>query len=102
LGGFDDCIIYFLLAAVELLAGVAGGGREDPLGRGVFLLAFDPAAADACPDWRGQLAALQRDWIGAGGYWPRGNAPLPETVLDDAAVQRLHAHLTRMLDQADR
>jgi len=86
---------------VELLAGVVGAGRGDPSGRGVFLLALDPAAADGdCPDWRAQLAALQRDWLDAGGHWPRGGAPLPQTVLGGDFAQRLDAHLRRMSAQA--
>jgi (2R)-3-sulfolactate dehydrogenase (NADP+) len=77
---------------VELMAGVAGGGRGDPNGRGVFILAFDPAAAG---DWQARLAALQRDWIAGGGHWPRGELPA-EGALDGEFARRLDIHLARM------
>jgi LDH2 family malate/lactate/ureidoglycolate dehydrogenase len=81
---------------VELIAGVAGGGRGDPKGRGVFLLAFDPALAGESIDWQGRLAGLQGDWTAAGGHWPRGGAP--DMVLDGAFAQRLDDRLARMTD----
>ncbi|MFC4671765.1 Ldh family oxidoreductase [Seohaeicola nanhaiensis] len=81
---------------VELLAGVAGGGRGDPAGRGVFLLAFDPAAAEGDIGWRDRLAALQGDWTGGGGHWPKGGG-LPEgATLDAGFAERLDAFLARM------
>ncbi len=79
---------------VELMAGVAGGGRGDAKGRGVFLLAIDPARAGDEIDWRGKLAALQGDWIQGSGHWPRGGHPPADISLD--VVQRLDQHLTRM------
>lgn len=80
---------------VELMAGVAGGGRGDPKGRGVFILAFDPEAAGEHADWQGKLAALKRDWTEGGGYWPRGGGT-PSPMLDGDFAQRLDAHLARM------
>jgi LDH2 family malate/lactate/ureidoglycolate dehydrogenase len=81
---------------VELMAGVAGAGRGDAKGRGVFLLAFDPGAAEERTGWQDKLAALKSDWTGGGGYWPRGGAVLPDTVLDDDFARRLDAHLALM------
>lgn len=79
---------------VELMAGVAGGGRNDANGRGVFLLALDPARAGSDVDWRGKLAALHTDWTIGGGHWPRGG-DIP-TDFDPDVVARLDAHLARM------
>lgn len=81
---------------VELMAGVAGAGRGDPKGRGVFLLAFDPGAAEERTGWQDKLAALKSDWTGGGGYWPRGGAVSPDTVLDDDFARRFDAYLARM------
>lgn len=81
---------------VELIAGVAGGGRGDPKGRGVFILAFDPALAGDSIDWQARLAGLQGDWTAAGGHWPRGGAQSPDMVLDGAFAQRLDDRLARM------
>lgn len=81
---------------VELMAGVAGAGRGDPKGRGVFLLAFDPEATEERTGWQDKLAALKSDWTDGGGYWPRGGAVSPDTVLDDDFARRLDAHLARM------
>lgn len=81
---------------VELLAGVAAGGRGDPGRRGVFLLAIDPDAAGVETDWRNKLETLRADWTGAGGHWPGGGEqPLAE-ALDAAATARLEAQLERM------
>lgn len=80
---------------VELMAGVAGGGRGDPRGRGVFVLALDPGKADADIDWRAKLADLKNDWTQSGGHWPRGGAA-GDADLDDAFQQRLDAHLARI------
>lgn len=85
---------------VELMAGVAGGGRGDPKGRGVFILAFDPAASEECVDWQARLTGLKSDWTDGGGHWPRGGALPPETVLDGDFAQRLDAYLARMTSQA--
>ncbi len=82
---------------VELMAGVAGGGRNDAKGRGVFLLALDPARAGNDVDWQGKLAALHKDWTIGGGHWPRGGDTPTDVDLD--VVERLDAHLARM--QAD-
>ncbi|MGI3124656.1 Ldh family oxidoreductase [Nitratireductor sp. PBL-C9] len=87
---------------VELLAGVAGGGRDDPKGRGVFLLAFDPEAAGDSIDWQARLAALKSDWTGSGGHWPRGGARSPEAALDYEFAKRLDAQLARMTGEANR
>ncbi|EKF17385.1 Ldh family oxidoreductase [Nitratireductor pacificus] len=81
---------------VELMAGVAGGGRGDPRGRGVFMLALDPAGAGAEIDWKARLAGLKNDWTEGGGHWPKGGGVSPETVLDDAFGQRLEAALARI------
>lgn len=81
---------------VEILAGVAGGGRNDPQGRGVFLLALDPAQADEITDWPSRLAALRDDWARAGGYWPGTRSPSPDTEVPDAILRRLDTHLARM------
>lgn len=78
---------------VELLAGVAGGGRGDPQGRGVFLLAFDPATATG---WHDRLAALRADWTAGGGHWPRGGGMEQDATLNAAAVARLDAGIARM------
>lgn len=86
---------------VELMAGVAGGGRGDPKGRGVFVLAFDPAAAGERLDWQSRLAGLKSDWTAGGGHWPRGGGLPAEAVLDAAFAQRLDAHLARMTDRGD-
>ncbi|KPQ02782.1 MAG: malate/L-lactate dehydrogenase family protein [Rhodobacteraceae bacterium HLUCCA12] len=87
---------------VELIAGVAGGGRGDPEGRGVFLLAIDPGAAAEAADIQNRLAGLQRDWVDGGGHWPRGGGQSAEAALDAAFVQRLDAHLARMSAQKGR
>lgn len=84
---------------VELMAGVAGGGRGDPRGRGVFLLALDPARAEDSIDWQARLAGLKSDWTGGGGHWPRGGSVSPEAVLDGAFEQRLDSCLARMSGQ---
>ncbi|MCP4561667.1 MAG: Ldh family oxidoreductase [Bosea sp.] len=87
---------------VELMAGVAGGGRGDPKGRGVFLLAFDPAAAAESPDWQVKLAGLKSDWTIGGGHWPRGGGLPAEATLDAEFAQRLDAHLDRMTNRGAR
>lgn len=84
---------------VELIAGIAAGGRGDPKGRGVFLLAFDPSAAGERSDWQARLAALKDDWTAGGGHWPRGGRLPPETALDDEFTRRLDTYLARMSDQ---
>ena len=81
---------------VELMAGIAGGGRGDPKGRGVFLLAFDPAAAAESTDWQAKLAGLKSDWTTGGGHWPRGGGLPAEATLDADFARRLDAHLARM------
>jgi (2R)-3-sulfolactate dehydrogenase (NADP+) len=81
---------------VELMAGVAGGGRGDPTGRGVFILAFDPAAAADGVDWHAKLAALKHDWTAAGGHWPRGGGLPVEGRLTDDFAGRLEVHLRRL------
>ena len=87
---------------VELMAGVAGGGRGDPRGRGVFLLAFDPTRAEDRIDWQARLAGLKNDWTDGGGHWPRGGGVSPDTMLDDAFAKRLDAYLARMGGQTGR
>ncbi|MBF9233499.1 Ldh family oxidoreductase [Microvirga alba] len=87
---------------VELMAGVASGGRGDPKGRGVFILAFDPAAAGERIDWQAKLAGLKNDWTAGGGHWPRGGGLPVEAALDAEFAQRLDAHLTRMTAQGGR
>lgn len=86
---------------VELMAGVAGGGRGHPKGRGVFLLAFDPAAAGESIDWRDKLAGLKSDWTTGGGHWPRGGGLPAGAVLDAAFAERLDAYLARMMGRGD-
>ena len=88
--------------AVELMAGIAGGGRGDPKGRGVFLLAFDPAAAGESIDWQARLVGLKSDWTGGGGHWPRGGGLPAEATLDAEFAQRLDAHLDRMTNRGTR
>ncbi|WP_309083097.1 Ldh family oxidoreductase [Chelativorans sp.] len=85
---------------VELMAGVAGGGRGDPRARGVFIIALDPARSDERIDWQARLAALQADWIEGGGHWPQGGSVSPEAVLDSASAKRLHTYLARMTGEA--
>lgn len=87
---------------VELMAGVAGGGRGDPKGRGVFVIAFDPAAAGEHIDWQRKLAGLKSDWTAGGGHWPRGGVLSAEAALDDDFAQRLDAHLACMMGQGGR
>ncbi|MBX3530628.1 MAG: Ldh family oxidoreductase [Rhizobiaceae bacterium] len=81
---------------VELMAGVAGGGRGDAKGRGVFILAIDPSGAEESTGWQAKLAGLRGDWTSGGGHWPRGGGVSPETMLDGAFEGRLEAHLARM------
>lgn len=81
---------------VELMAGVAGGGRGDPKGRGVFLIAINPARAGQAFDWHRMLSNLQADWIDAGGHWPRGGSASATPHLDAAFKKRLDAQLSRM------
>lgn len=87
---------------VELMAGVAGGGRGDPKGRGVFLLAFDPARAEVSIDWQARLAGLKSDWTDGGGHWPRGGNLSPEAKLGGDFEERLDSYLARMTGQAGR
>lgn len=58
---------------VELLAGVAVGGRvtdpDLPSTRGAVVIAFDPARAGA-DDAAAAVSALDRDWRAAGGHLP--------------------------------
>lgn len=81
---------------VELMAGVAGGGRGDPKGRGVFVIAIDPARAGEAFDWRQTLSNLQADWTDAGGHWPRGGSASATPHLDAAFKERLAAQLSRV------
>lgn len=80
---------------VELMAGVAGGGRGDKNGRGVFIMAIDPAKSDGV-DWQARLTALQADWTEADGHWPRGGGVSPDKVLDDDVMRRLDTYVARM------
>lgn len=75
---------------VELLAGVAVGGRvsdpEAPSTRGAVVIAFDPARAGA-DDAAAAAADLDRDWRAAGGHLPArfdvltaDSADLPTTI----------------------
>lgn len=84
---------------VEVLAGIAGGGRGDAGGRGVFFLAFDPARGGD-DDFRQRLSGFRREWRDAGGHWPGAAVPAPETPLPEKVVQCLHAALAR-LEEAD-
>lgn len=81
---------------VELLAGVAGGGRGDPRGRGVFLLAIDPEHSGGLGDLPARLAALRTDWTTAGGYWPGAQTITEDDEVPDAVLHRLTTHLARM------
>lgn len=85
---------------VELMAGVAGGGRDDPKGRGVFIFAFDPVGAEERIDWQAKLAGLKRDWTDGGGHWPRGGNLSSEGVLDGDFARRLDAYLARMAGES--
>lgn len=85
---------------VELLAGIAGGGRGDAQGRGVFLLAIDPAQDGGMADWPARLAALRGDWAAAGGYWPGTHTPAEDDDLPDTVLHRLTAQLARMAGAA--
>lgn len=87
---------------VELMAGVAGGGRGDPKGRGVFFLAVDPARVGEDVDWQAKLAGLKSDWTEGGGHWPRGGSLSSEAELDSDFAQRLDAYLARMTGQPGR
>lgn len=90
---------------VELLAGVAVGGRETgpgAAGRGAMVLAFDPARAGggAAADDAARLAA---DWVHAGGHLPaRFDALGNELTLDSTArVQVESLALTALRAAAD-
>lgn len=85
---------------VELMAGVAAGGRGDPKGRGVFLVAIDPTVAGEETGWQDKLAALRNDWTGADGHWPRGGGLAPDATLDDAFRDRLDTYLGKMPAEA--
>jgi (2R)-3-sulfolactate dehydrogenase (NADP+) len=87
---------------VELMAGIAGGGRGDPKGRGVFLLAFDHAAAGETIDWQAKLVGLKGEWADAGGHWPRGGGLPAEATLDAEFAQRLDAYLDRITGRGNR
>lgn len=78
---------------VELLAGVAGRGRGDSKGRGVFLMAIAPETPEDGQGWRDRLAALKVDWADAGGHWPRGGVPPAGALLDEAFARQLDACL---------
>ena len=84
---------------VELLAGVAGLGRGDSKGRGVFLMAIAAETPDDRQGWRDRLASLKADWADAGGHWPRGGMPPADGVLDDAFAQRLDRYLARISER---
>lgn len=84
---------------VELLAGIAGGGRGDPKGRGVFLLAFDPERASGSVEWQTRLASLHEDWTGGGGHWPCGGNVAPDSMLDQEFEERLNTHLARITNE---
>jgi hypothetical protein len=67
---------------VELLAGVAGGGRGDPKGRGVFMIAFDPARRAKPSTGTTKLAGLKADWTQAAATGPAAAAWTPGRKLD--------------------
>lgn len=81
---------------VELLSGILTGGRNDPKGRGVLILAIDPAAADEKTQWAEKLCELQKDWVAAGGHWPRGGGLPADAVLGREFEQRLAAYLSQI------
>ncbi|MFK3679069.1 Ldh family oxidoreductase [Microbacterium sp. NPDC090218] len=70
---------------VELLAGVAVGGRVTDQGlpstRGAVLIAFDPARAGGA-DAASAASALDRDWRAAGGHLPARFDALPTDAAD--------------------
>jgi LDH2 family malate/lactate/ureidoglycolate dehydrogenase len=90
---------------VELLAGVAVGGRvTDPearMSRGAVLVAFDPARAGGA-DAAAATATLDHDWRAAGGHLPTrfdvlGDTPddLPDALdIEDSAVAWLSERTT--------
>ncbi|PRA79207.1 lactate dehydrogenase [Microbacterium sp. MYb66] len=87
---------------IELLAGVAVGGRvtdsETPTGRGAVIIAFDPARAGGT-DAAAAASALDRDWRAAGGHLPArfdvlatDPAQLPASMdVDDDSVHWLRS-----------
>lgn len=86
---------------VELLSGILTGGRDDPKGRGVLILAIDPAASGEQAQWEEKLCQLQKDWSAAGGHWPRGGGMPPDAVLGREFEQRLTAYLSQMTPKGE-
>ena len=76
---------------VELLAGVAVGGRtavgEAAQGRGALVLALDPAAAGGA-ETAVDTAQLAEDWRAAGGHVPQRFDHLPVDATATAALPR--------------
>lgn len=69
---------------VESLAGALLGAREDPPGRGVLVIAFDPIAFGT-PDLADQVERLSGQWAEAGGHVP-GSRPEASDFDVDAGV----------------
>jgi len=86
---------------VEVLAGVASGARGEPDGRGVFLLAIDPARI-AEGDWRQKLSHLRGEWLEAEGRWPQAQPFAPDTPLPPQVAQRLSGWLERVRETGNR
>lgn len=86
--------------AVELLAGVAVGGRVTdpnlPSSRGAVVIAFDPARAGGS-DAAAAAAALDRDWRAAGGHLPARFDALPADPAELAASVELDENVLAWL-----
>ncbi|MGU3576556.1 Ldh family oxidoreductase [Brucellaceae bacterium C25G] len=78
---------------IEILAGVIGRARDDEQGRGVFLIAIDPAYENDDHDWKMQLQNLRDDWQQAQGHWPAGKSIPSETILNPTVIKRLEQAL---------
>lgn len=90
--------------AVELLAGVAVGGRvtdpNAPSTRGAVVIAFDPARAGGA-DAAEAAAALDRDWRAAGGHLPARFDTLPADPAELPASVALDENAVTWLRNAD-
>lgn len=69
---------------VETLAGLLTGARGDAVGRGLWVLALDPAAFGV-GDLANRAELLSQDWLRAGGHVP-GSRPEADAFDIDPAV----------------